>query len=284
MKNILDLISDLGKKEEELLYSGEIMSPVHGNETIVARVEGLVYSFQIPRVKPGWYVFKAKDSKQAKYVRHAELSDRDLYFKNLPQIRMNLCFRKEGVYYANPVKGSKLNLQSNLLYPIYLTDDLVMDFDRILCRFDGENFWHEDLDMGSDPEKPQYLRECLKNLTPSDKIRFKGLTVDEKACYAIRVAMDKKFLENNKELQLRKDIEHGGGRFISFQEKSDHFKIEYEVDGEKYTSHVAKTSGHKVLTAGICLNGGDADFDLKSLISVMREGQDRNLIHRTMRR
>ena len=47
--------------------------------------------------------------------------------------------------------------------------------------------------------------------------------------------------------------------------------------------YIGKDDNHKVITAGICLNEGDQNFNLKALISVMREGQNRGLIHRTMR-
>ncbi len=283
MKNILELISHLGSKEEALLYSGEILSPVFGNDIIVARIERLTYTFAIGNVKPGWHVFKAKDTKIARVVRPADLPDRDKYLKALPQLRMNLCFKKEGIYYANSISNSKYNMQPNLLYPIYLTDDRVLDFDRVICRYDGMNLWYDDIDMGADTSKAQYLRESWDKFLTVDKIRYSGLTLDEKSCYAIRLATDEKLKENLKERQLKAEVEHGGGKFISFQEKSDHFNITYSVDGNQYTSHIAKSAGHHVITAGICLNGGDNVFDLKSLISVMREGQDRGLIHRTMR-
>jgi hypothetical protein len=281
--NILDLISKVGKQEETLLYSGEFISPIFGNDTVVARIEGLIYTFKINKLTPGWYIFKAKDIKVAAVSRTAELSDKDMYLRALPQVRMHLSFKKEGVYYANPLKNNKFKLQHNLLYPIYLTDDRVMDFDRVVCRYDGVNFWYEDIDMSADPTKAQYLRDSLEKFVMVDKLRFSGLTIEEKTCYAIRLATDKKLLEGMKELQIKGDVEHGGGKFISFQEKSDHFKVTFEVEGNRYTSHIAKTAGHKVITAGICLSGGDTAFDLKSLIGVMREGQERGLIHQTMR-
>jgi len=86
--------------------------------------------------------------------------------------------------------------------------------------------------------------------------------------------------ERMKEVTLRNDVEFAGGQFIRHEEKNDHYSVTYEVDGQQYTSYISKDPIHQVLTAGICLEGGDKDFDLKSLISVIREGQQRKAIFR----
>ncbi len=120
------------------------------------------------------------------------------------------------------------------------------------------------------------------------RIKYCGLTIEERIAYNIKYELDKKVVEESKKGTVQRDIEHAGGKHIETKERADHLFVTYEVDGEKFNSIISKEDGHKVITAGICLTdynsgeSGDTRFDLKSLISVIREGQQTRQINKVL--
>jgi hypothetical protein len=188
--------------------------------------------------------------------------------------------KKENVFLALPEKANRFGLPFEQPIPIFLPDDAVFDFDKIIAGFDGSNFWYYRLDSSNDPSKAAYLREKLVKYDNPKTVSYSGLTIEEKIAYAFRYNFDKTRVEDAKKQSVKDDVEYAGGKFISLTEKKDHYSVTYIVDGQQYTSYVNKEQKHSVLTAGICLSGEDKKFDLKSLITVMREGQHQRRIHR----
>ncbi len=282
------MIDRLGKQEDAIAEK-VVVSPVLNSDTIVTSIEGIVHTLKIPSMAPGWYQFKPSDTKHAKSIGEADMDDVSAYLRCLKKIRIILSHRKGPVYYGIPVKGNGQGLSHTELVPVYLPDDMAEDFTRCLCRFDGMNIWYEQVDMSADLSKSDYLTESLKKLRSPKYLKFSGLSVEEKVAYSIKYKIEKKILEQKNKGKIQTHVEHAGGKFIESKEKTDHLAVTYEVDGYSYTSYVSKDSVHRVITAGICLTDygrnnrqGDSDYDLKSIISVIREGQQKNLIHRTM--
>lgn len=293
MTNVLDLISKIGKKETSLTDQ-VFISPVFSNTIVATRVEGLVYSFAIPMAtENGWFQIQPIDTKKARVLGPADLIEREMYLKCLDKLRLVIVTRrilpelkKDGIFYGIPDKANKFGFMVNELLPIFLCDDTPMDFDRVITRFDGANIWFDHVDQGNDPAKADYLRNChtkyLAGLPENydfDKIKFSGLTFEERLAYALRLSLDKKYVVESKQVRLKKDVEFAGGSFIRYTERADHFSVTYKVNGQEYTSYVSKDPAHSVISAGLCLNGNDTRFDLKSLVTVIREGQQKNLIH-----
>jgi len=280
VSDALSIISKLGSAEKALL-SGTFVAPVCGNDTVAATVHGMVYKFSVARKpEPGWYRFRPSDPKCAQVDGPADLSDIENYLRRFPSVRVVLMARVQGVYQGIAVQDKTHEMTHELSVPVFLVDDFADDFDKVVCRFDGCNLWYERTDPANDPAKGQYLRDQFDKLADPKTIQFKGLTFQEKAAYSIRFVIDTKAREERKVQSLRTDIEHAGGVFLGLKEKNDNFEVSYQVDGETYMSVVSKDAAHSVLSAGICLSGYDRDFDLKSLVTVMREGQRQRRIVR----
>ena len=277
--DILDIIGKLGEKERRVTDL-EFISPVFFNDTVITRIDGLVYKFSIPKTAPGWYKIRPVDQDKVRVVGEANYADREKYLKCLGKLRVTLTFKKGDVFLAVPDKANKYKLPTNAPLPILLCEDTVLNFDRVLVRYDGANFWFEGVDTTNDPAKAEYLRDSLEKYIDPEKLIYKNLTFEERLSYTLRASFDKKFLEDKKEISIKNDVEHAGGKFVRFVERKDHYSVTYRVDGEEFTSHISKDNRRMVIAAGICLSGNDSSFDLKSLITVVREAQQTGVLHR----
>lgn len=271
--DVLSVISKVAAAESTLLNS-TFIAPIVGNDTVAAKVLGIAYTFSIKVPKdPGWYQLKPKNSRTAKVVGPADAMETERYLKWLPSVRIVLMSKIKGVYHGVPIKSNSIGLQWSTVVPVMLVDDFANDFDKVVCRFDGLNLWYESVDPSNDPSKGDYLRKMFEKVTRPDKLKYSGLTFEEKAAYSMRLSIDKKFLEELKVNSIKGDVEYAGGVYHGSVEKREHYEVTYSVDGSRYTSIIAKDPARTVISAGICLSGGDRVFDLKSLITVMREGQ-----------
>jgi hypothetical protein len=278
-QDILDLIKKMGEKETALTER-TFVSPIFSAREVATRVDGIAYTFAIPKAEPGWYNIRPIDTKRARLAGKAELQNIETYLKCLGKIRLVLVMKKDDVYMAVPDKINKHGMAPQQLVPVFLTDDTVLDFDRVLARYDGANLWFESVDMGNDPQKAEHLRTSLETLVEPSKIKCAGLTFEERLAYTLRLTLDQKLVEDRKKQTIEGHVEHAGGKLLRFAEKKDHISVTYTVDGEQFTSHVSKDPAHQVIAAGICLAGNDKRFDLKSLITVVREARKRRVVHR----
>jgi len=277
--DVLNIIEEIGEKEQKVTDL-EFVSPIFYNDTVMTTIDGLIYKFKIRKADPGWYKIRPINHSRAKIVGEADIMERDKYLKYLGKLRLTLTLKQDKVFLAVPDKNNKYQLPSNELLPVLLSDDTVLNFDRVIARYDGANLWFESVDTSNDPMKADYLRSSLEKFIDPKSIKYQDLTFEEKLAYTLRTGFDKRFFENKKENILKGDVEHAGGKFVRFIERSDHYSVTYRVDGEEFTSHISKDNKRMVITAGICLSGNDHKFDLKSLITVVREARQRGLLYR----
>lgn len=291
MSRALDLIEELGRTSNTL-NERVFVCPVYRNRWVATRIDSIIYRFKIPRLNPGWYRFRPTSQNTAKKVGDAELMEIERYLRIFDKLRLIMVRRENDLIFGVPFKGNKFGFESTQIFPVYLAlDDMAMDFDEILCRFDGANVWYEQVPMNNDPARSDYLREALSDRIKPENISFQGLRFEDRIAYSIRHQLmleeeerlrkaEEARLMQNTQYRLKRAVEHGGGVFEGYTERGNNFSVTYSIDGETYTSTIAKDRNLTVLSAGLCLSGGDRDFDLTSLMSVIREGQGKGLIHR----
>jgi len=315
--DINSLIDDLAAGEQEFLDC-EFLAPVVSHGVVQVRLGGVVCQVKIePADFRGFGVFQPVSYKQAMLVRPATLSQRLNYLRLFPRVRLILTLREDGHWLTIPAHGSDFRFDIEGMPPVAMVQQS-QTFDIINARFDGARFWFEQPDPSQNAATAAYLRQALAEEKPPADIQRPGLTPQQHAAYGVayqqatqppetqppapvadtrrrqqQTSRDRRSTArqqpqrtglragrgSNDRARLRDGLAEAGGRLVDYLEHRDSFRVTFTVDGDQYVSAVNK-SDLTVQAAGICLEGRDGDFDLQSLVGVIREGQQRDLIYR----
>jgi len=218
----------------------------------------------------GWGVLRPETLKTAKLVRPATLAETAAYLKLFPALRLIVVARAGHQWYALPASQGERGITLKGSVPLLLAEAGIQPFETVFARFDGHFFWYERRDNRRNPALAMYLREALDAGIPTESLRKSGLSAEERTAYDWARTLVAEAERAGIAGRLANALAHAGGRLIAFTERDDSYTVAYLVGDERSVSTVRK-SDLSVLTAGICLSGQDANFDLTSMVSVMRE-------------
>jgi hypothetical protein len=261
---------------EVCFLSQEFLAPVIRGGSVRVRMSGVVCSFAVaPAAFVGWGVFRPMSHSSAELIREAGLAEQRKYLELFPSVGLILGLRSRGQWMAAAAHRGDQRLRVEGLVPLQLPGD-VQQFDRVRARFDGVNFWFECRDRGQDPATAAYLRATLKKLAKPNQLDRPGLTSEERDLYAMNYR-NKRDVRQQAETdqtaeKLRRALGHGGAKLVDFLERKDGYRITYSIGGRSHVCAVDK-NGLNVQVAGICLSGRDGQFDLASLVGVVREAE-----------
>lgn len=288
--DIHDLLGRLSKVEQDFLRQ-PFLAPVTGGGTVRVRIAGIVCNLRLePADFVGWGVFEPVDYSQALFVREASLAERRGYLDLFPVVRLIVCRRAAGGWIAAAASFGDGRVAIDGAVPLQLATE-VQQFDSVRARFDGLRFWFDEVDLRDDPGHAAYLRGALADRTVPADLGRKGLSAEARAAYEfaywhlVRPA-DERAGRSRRRPQhhappasesdlaaqrLRDSLSHAGAELVDYLERGDGFRVRYVIDGRRYTSSVDKQD-LTVQVAGVCLNGEDRNFDLGSLVGVLRQG------------
>lgn len=272
-----DLFAKLEAQESDFLKS-EFLSPVLNGMPIRVKIGGVVLTLKLKKKFEGWGIFKPLSFKEAKYVRKPSITERQEYLNLFPELRFILTYRDEKVWYGVPSHSSDRRFQISGIVPLYLAEEVEV-FDVVSVRFDGQICWYDKPYEKYSFKNSTYLKESLAELLEPEKLSLSGLTQEEKSAYLIAYGASEEAKKTKAETRIKDALYRSGAKFKSYKEREDSYTIKFTVDGSEHTSVVNKDN-LRVQSAGICLSGGDSNFDLQSLVGVIREGQDRHAINR----
>lgn len=274
-KPIEDALNRLAAAEERFLAS-EFLAPVTGGSQVQVRIAGVICRLNVqPADFEGWGVFRPQSHSEARLARPARLAERQRYLELFPLVRLILCGRQGEEWLALPAHRADSRFQIEGLVPVRFVEDAQL-FEVIQSRFDGSQFWYAGSDPRWDPAMATYLRQALEQMVHPEKVRRSGLTAEERAAYAAnywpRFELSEEARRSREEQRIQQALEHAGAELKGYVERPDVYTVTYEVDGQRHVSAVAKKD-LSVQVAGICLSGEDENFDLQSLVGVIREAQ-----------
>lgn len=276
MRDINKLLSKMAAQEKRIL-DNDIFAPyIKGGSKILLRVNGVIYKLKTPRFKhDGFGIFNAINGNDAKLIRDAELYESEGYLHLLPKVDFILVY-KMSRWLAYPANINSFKHRFNCepsLITILMADNIEV-MDTIEARFDGVNFWFDRVKFGTDIERKENLRNRLENQQYMvTKNLQSGLTPEEIKAFKYASEFHKEANKSNLEKRLEKEFGCTGAAMDKFIERGKNVEVQWKDGGNKYTS-VLNKDDLSVVTAGICLSGGDKLFDLQSLVTVCREGSD----------
>ncbi len=234
----------------------------------------------------GFGIFEPISFTEAALVREASLGERKSYLSLFPSISL-IATRQWGPSWlcAAASRGDRRFCLDGLI-PIQLSENVDL-FDLIEGRFDGNVFWFERTSSRANPRHADRLRKALLDQKPPAQVKMSGMTAEHRAAYDFnyRLAVEPKRkieTESDAEAQdgfnsdlsrVREALSHSGAQFTGMREAHGNLQVSFTVGGRSFTSAVDKEN-FGLVSAGVCLDGYDNDFDLTSLVGVLREGID----------
>lgn len=261
MSRARDLIDRFGREEGDFLRS-EFLAPVAGSR-VRARIGGIACELKVRDPRPGLWVLKPTSPREAAIVREATAAEAKRYRGLFPKARVVATLAQGatwlGLAAAAPAKGIRVEG----LVPIAFGRAL-RRFDTAVLRFDGALFLHEATER---PAEAKHLRDAFEARRAPDR---PGLRPAEREAFARAVAARNEEEKSDDERRLERALKLAGADLIGFDARAGAFTVRYRVDGRPFEA-VVDGQDLTVVSAGICLSERDHDFDLTSLVGVMRE-------------
>ena len=280
------LIAKLAVAEEEARRR-RILAPCLPGGMIRVKVSGLVLTLRVtPEDFEGWGIFRAADDRVAELEEEPDLPSILRYLERLRPLRAWLCCPlRRRTWLAYPASESDARQRGGPArpFPLHLVSE-ASAFDRVVARHDGRSWWFGEPDRRSDPRTANQLRGAQAEGVAPDELRVPGLTPELRTAYTLSTAKDTlptgaRVLgqgsrpQTSDEQRLRRALEVGGGELHGFVDHGSYWTVEWSTgEGQRHTSAVSRDQ-LTVLSAGVCLDDRDSDFDLESLVGVM-EGSD----------
>lgn len=279
--SIHDILNRLESAEREFI-GVEILAPIVDARGVMVRIAGVVCEIkrveQLPPDFRGWAILRASSISTAEFVREESLAESARYRALFPAMRLIVVERAGDAWYALAAQRGDTRIRIESPVRVELCQEGLERFETIVARFDGRWFWYEQREVSRNPALAAYLREQFNARTehslppPADVLRAKGLSREEREAYDFLRAGLVRAQQDRVEARLRTALEHADAELQSYLERQDAYVVHYQVDGQTHVSTVRRDD-LTVLTAGICLSGQDARFDLTSLVGVVREGE-----------
>ena len=280
--DIRGLIKQLAAREEDLRRE-QFLAPCVGGGQVRVSLDGLVCSFRPrPADFEGWGIFKPVDDGTAEVVEAAGLPQVARYLRLLKPLRVRLAERLHGqtwLAYPSNVEDARRQFKACGELRVHLVSEGAR-FEQSVAYTDGCNYFHGELDRRADPTLAERLREFLRQGVEPHLVTWKGITPEMRAVYALAAefAPEMRHMRRRREAartrqpadqRLSAALGLNGGKLVDYEDEGENWRVAWQTShGDAHISTVAKRD-LTIVSAGICLSGYDADFDLQSLVGVV---------------
>ncbi|HVR84471.1 MAG TPA: hypothetical protein VMU54_09180 [Planctomycetota bacterium] len=260
-----DLIDRFGREEDAFLRA-EFLAPVSPGAKVRVRIAGMVCELSVPGAAEGLFLLKPRSVREAQIVRPAGRAEAKRYLDLFPRARLIAAFRHGRTWLGLPAAAPAKGIRIEGWVPISLAADLRL-FQTAVVRFDGGLFLLESTER---PAEAAFLRDELRKGTPPDKLVRRALRASERQAYAVQLEFQKEMAKSVDERRIERALKVAGAEFLGFRESHGTFVVTWRVEGQLHESVISRDD-LTVVSSGVCLSGRDRDFDLTSLVGVMRQ-------------
>lgn len=283
-----NLLSKMAKKERQERVKEFLAPYTEYSKSAIVKVDGANYRFRIVGFQgSGFGIFCPIDPTCARYVRPAEYDKVYEYLQLLPKIHVILVCETNLGWSAYPYNKESTRMKLGVDFEIIVRNASdVQRFDVVTIRCDGRNFWYDEPFVGADPLKADALRDCFA--LRDDPVQMnrkmdgiKGVSPEERKAFNLAMSSWRTFQSQTTEGRIKEMLAYGGAELDHYVVRGDQIELVWQAhSGSYYKSRVAKDT-LDIVSAGICLDGGDSKFHLKDLPGIIKEGEDGHLIYIT---
>jgi hypothetical protein len=279
-----DFLNRIEDSERDFIGK-EFLAPVVGAARVLVRIAGVIcqlrVSYGLPDDFTGWAIFQSISMNEAVCSRRAKLTEIAHYLEMLPPFHLILVQSERTHWLALPASRGDIRFLFRQPVRVWLVNEGLQQFDSIIARFDGRSFWFDHRDPLRNPSLAAYLRRQMRlfEAFPAlerSSLHKSGLSREEKDAFRWVLHQRREAERDQIEDRFADALTHAGAKFHSYSKRGGAYVVRYDVDGREVVSTV-KDDDFSIITAGLCLQGQDSKFDLTSLVSVMREGRQRNV-------
>jgi hypothetical protein len=272
-KSIRGSFEKLADAESKFIGS-EFLAPVGRGHGVTVKIAAIRCTLSVdPADFSGWGVFTAVSHSQARLLREASAVERRRYLQLLPSVQLVVCSIERSQIGASPANLADDRFRFTTPVPLQLAPRVEL-FETVVSRFDGARFWFDQIDPRADAATATHLRRELARMADPKDLDRAGLTSGQRIAYALEYVRRATAIladqRSRADARLALALAHAGAELRDFADGIDTYRVTFMVDGQRHTSVVRKDD-LTIRSAGICLSGRDEDFDLTSLIGVLRE-------------
>jgi len=262
----MDVLERMLMNEREALGS-EVIAPVIRKKKVLIRLQEQVYECHLDREFSGWGIFEMHDRGMARFVREAEIWEKDRFAGAFHAYSLILFFRDStGIWWARDISRKRF-------VKVYLVEG-EQQFDTVRASFDGTQLWYISPGNVSDIQKAQKLREALADGIPADKLHFivSSLSRLDLELYSLAIKVQKSITELDSDAAIKRierALHLGCAEMLGATEQGDGYLVKWKRGTETHSSYVDRDLS--VISAGFCLSGGDNLQDLTTLASLVKQ-------------
>ncbi|HEV7905465.1 MAG TPA: hypothetical protein VGO96_16610 [Pyrinomonadaceae bacterium] len=286
--DVRQLINQLAAREETL-RGEQFLAPCVGGGQVRVSLDGLVQTFHTrPHDFEGWGIFQPSDDAMAELVEVATLPQVAVYLKLLKPVRVRLVERLRGrTWLAYPACGEDARGRFGSAddeLRVHLVSEGAR-FEQVVAYTDGCDLFYGEPDRRADARIAERLRKLLREGVEPRHITWKGITPEMRAVYALATEFAPEFGQVRKrrksarrkrleEKRLRHALGVNGGQLVDYEDEGENWRVVWRVPGGASLVSIVAKRDLTIVNAGICLSGYDRDFDLLSLVGVVKNSWD----------